>query len=246
MNILGTLSIMLLLCLDPTASQSTTKKGVGLAESRGLGLQQLTSLNARWYYNWGSSTGLSTSILFVPMIYSENHINDATSGNFVLGFNEPDNANQSNMSVQEALQLWPSVAAKAATVGSPAMAGNPVTGTWFPQFMAAKPRVNFVCVHWYKGPDLTKFMSDMQAVYSTYNLPVWVTEYAAQTNGDSQTNPYKYSQDTVNTFMKQTSQWMEQTSYMHRYAWHDSGVGTSALFDSNGALTAGGKTWASL
>ena len=47
-------------------------------------------------------------------------------------------------------------------MGSPAMAGNPVTGSWFPEFMAASPQMDFIAVHWYKGARPEKFISDIQ------------------------------------------------------------------------------------
>jgi hypothetical protein len=33
-------------------SAASVKKGIGLAERRGLGAAQLKALNAAWYYNW--------------------------------------------------------------------------------------------------------------------------------------------------------------------------------------------------
>lgn len=84
---------------------------------------------------------------------------------FVAGFNEPDHSGQANLSVSEALALWPDVVAKVPSggrLGSPATAGNPVTGSWFPEFMAAGPTMDFIAVHWYKGAKVEKFISDIQ------------------------------------------------------------------------------------
>lgn len=81
------------------------------------------------------------------------------------GFNEPDHSGQANLSVSEALALWPDVVAKVPSggrLGSPATAGNPVTGSWFPEFMAASPQMDFIAVHWYKGAKVEKFISDIQ------------------------------------------------------------------------------------
>ena len=127
------------------------------------------------------------------------------------------------------------------------MAGNPVTGEWLPAFMKAKPYVDFICVHWYKGADAKKFINDMEATYQFYKKPIWVTEFAPQTDESTQSNPDKYSQAEVDGFIKETTQWMEQTPYMQRYAWHSprgGKLGSSCLFDASGALTATGKTYA--
>jgi hypothetical protein len=180
------------------------------------------------------------------MIYSDNRISYPIKGSYVLGFNEPDNIKQSNMLVEEALQYWPQLVTKATYIGGPAMAGNPVTGDWLPKFMAALPKVDFICVHWYKGADVAKFKSDMTSIYNTYKLPIWVTEYAPQTASSADANPTKFTQDAVDNFIIKTSQWMESTSFIQRYAWHDSEVGTSSFFDANGDITASGLTYASL
>lgn len=90
--------------------------------------------------------------------------------------------NTTNVSVQEALAAWPDVAALTSHLGSPAMAGNPVTGKWLPEFMKAKPKVSFVAVHWYKGDNAKGFIKDMERVHLAYGLPVWVTEFAVQTH----------------------------------------------------------------
>lgn len=220
------------------------KKGIGLAEKKGLGEKQLQALKVHWYYNWSSKTTLSSPVQFVPMIFSKRGLDSVVQEDVVLGFNEPDNSKQANMSVQDALNAWPKVASKAKRVGGPAMAGSPMTGDWLPQFMKASPKVDFVTVHWYKGANSKKFKKDLEAIHDHYKLPVWVTEFAPQTAGSARDNPAKFSQAEVDTFIKETLSWMEKTPFIERYAWHDSKVGTSALFDDKGELTKSGLTYA--
>lgn len=222
----------------------SAKKGVGLTEKQGMKATHLAALNVSWYYNWGASTTVASPAQFVPMIYSLNTLTASTTGSYVLGFNEPDNANQSNIPVSQAIAAWPTVVAKAPLVGSPAMAGNPVTSSWLATFMTAKPKVDFITAHWYKGPNAKTFISDMQAIYKLYSKPIWVTEFAPQTGSSSRTSPTKYTQAEVNQFIATVVPWMESTTWLQRYAWHDSKVGTSALFDAAGALTPTGVAYA--
>ncbi|CAK8994263.1 unnamed protein product [Durusdinium trenchii] len=147
-----------------------TKKGVGLPSSTGYGATQLHALNVSWFYSWGLKPKIDVpdDVEFVPIMQNAKYLqwNPASGSHELLGFNEPDHEDQANMSVAEALSLWPEVEAKVPSngrLGSPATAGNPVTGSWFPEFMAAEPHVDFVCVHWYKGAKPEKFKSDMQA-----------------------------------------------------------------------------------
>lgn len=222
-----------------------SKKGFGLPERKGkLGAAHLEALNAGWYYNWGAESELKSSTPFVPMIFSLKGLKHKLSGDFVLGFNEPDNAKQSDLSVKDALANWSIVAAKGKQVGSPAMAGNPVTGEWFPAFMKARPKVDFVTVHWYKGVDAKHFIKDLEHVHTAYGKPVWVTEFAPQTAGSSEKDPQKFSQAEVDRFITEVVRWMDATPWVQRYAWHDSAVGTSALFNDKGELTPTGRTYA--
>ncbi len=75
-------------------------------------------------------------------------------------------------------------------------------------------------------------------------MPIWVTEFAVQTHAASEASPNKYSQTKVDKFIAETVRWIEATDFVQRYAWHDVRVGTSALFNENGGLTATGRTYA--
>ncbi|PUE33425.1 glycosyl hydrolase [Limnohabitans sp. Jir72] len=227
-----------------TLAQGLDKKGVGLAESVGLGAQQLQNLQVAWYYSWGPQSAVHSSAQFVPMVFSVRSIKANIHGPVVLGFNEPDNAKQSNMTVPEALRLWPQVVGKAPRVGSPAMAGNPVRGDWLPAFMQGQPKVDFMTLHWYKGADAAKFIRDVQALCEAYQKPVWVTEYAPQTAAQGKASPDKYSQAQVNQFIRETVAWMNASPCVERFAWHDAKRGTSALFDEQGQLTDTGLAYA--
>lgn len=223
---------------------AVAKKGIGLAERHGMGLKQLMELKAGWYYNWGSETKLKADVAFVPMIFSLKRIEAPITGDVVLGYNEPDNAKQANIAVSDALAKWPLVVKKADRVGSPAMAGNPLTKPWLKEFLATEPKVDFITVHWYKGVDAKRFIRDLEEIHAAFGKPIWVTEYAPQTAASSAAEPGKYSQAEVDAFIKETIRWMESTPWIERYAWHDSRAGTSALFDADGELTASGKTYA--
>ena len=132
-------------------------------------------------------------------------------------------------------------------LGSPSMAGNPVTsGSWLQQFMQSSPKVDFITVHWYKGVDTTKFYTDMTDIYNLFKKPIWVTELAPQTAAQSSANPTQYSQTQVDNFIKAVTTWMNNQSFIQRYAWHDSQAGTSAIFTSGGQLTATGQTYAAV
>jgi hypothetical protein len=178
------------------------------------------------------------------MAFSAKTVEKIKAADVMLGFNEPDNAKQSNLPVDAALKLWPHLSAKAKTLGSPAVAGDAVSGDWLPLFMSANPKVDFIAVHWYKGADATKFIRDISAICQRYGKPVWVTEYAPSTAGNGAKSPDKFSQLQVTRFIQATVAWMNQEPCVQRYAWHDAKQGTSALFKPDGSLTPSGEAYA--
>ena len=227
-----------------SATAVVKKKGIGLAERKGLDGHQLDLLKVGWYYNWGSRSSLGHAAQFVPMIFSLKTVPPTSGSAFVLGYNEPDHPKQSNLAVKEALGNWPEVAAQAQAVISPAMAGNPLTSPWLTEFMKAQPKVDGIAVHWYKGAAAAKFIKDLEEIHAHYQKPLWITEFAPQTAAGSAEQPDKFSQAEVNAFIATTTAFMEKTPWVQRYAWHDSKTGTSALFDAQGELTATGKAYA--
>jgi hypothetical protein len=103
----------------PAHIASGAKKGVGVWTFGGVS-QALAESGASWYYTWSTQhSGVTTpaSGSFVPMIWGAKSVTDASLaqarayGPYLLGFNEPDMAQQSNMTVEQALELWPQLMA---------------------------------------------------------------------------------------------------------------------------------------
>lgn len=107
------------------------KKGIGCPST--CTEATLANLNVSWFYNWNSASSLKT-LPFIPMCFSDNNnrIDKLPAySDILLGFNEPDNDGQSNMTVDEAYNLWPQLVAKSNIIASPVMAGNPAAaGSW--------------------------------------------------------------------------------------------------------------------
>ena len=238
-------ALLALTCLG-AAEAPVAKKGFGLPERKGKDARHLALLKVGWYYNWGADTKLVTPAQFVPMVFSGRREPPTQPTPFVLGFNEPDHPKQANLSVTDALAKWPAIAAQARFLVSPAMAGNPVTKPWLNDFLNAKPKVDAIAVHWYRGVDAARFIKDLEEIHAHFKKPIWVTEFAPQTTASSTESPEKFTSAQVKAFIEATTDFMEKTPWVQRYAWHDSGVGTSALFTEQGELTATGKAYAAV
>jgi hypothetical protein len=232
---------------QPTAkSEPIAKKGFGLPERKGMDATHLELLKVGWYYNWGDRSKLTGHAQFVPMVFSSRREPPQSQVPFLLGFNEPDHAKQANMTPTAALEKWPALVAKSQTLVAPALAGNPLKSEWLAAFLKANPKVDAIAVHWYKGADSAKFIQDLEEIHTRFQKPLWVTEFAPQTMADSAENPTKFTQVQVNAFIVETTAFMEKTPWVARYAWHHSGVGTSALFTKDGQLTETGKAYAAV
>jgi RNA polymerase sigma factor (sigma-70 family) len=240
---------------------SGPKKGVA-TWSFGAAQQALAASGASWYYNWGASpSGISSpaGVSYVPQIWGAANVTSATlaqvktEGNVLLGFNEPDLSSQSNLSVSQALSLWPQLEATGMTLGSPAVAsGGDVAGGWLDQFMsgaaARGDRVDFITLHWY-GSDFDstaavgQLQSYVQAVYNRYHKPIWVTEFGLANFGNG-TFPTGAQQAA---FLTGATAMLDQLPYVQRYAWFalpaDGNDGTLGLFSSDGTATETGQAF---
>eukprot|EP00042_Codosiga_hollandica_P034955 m.253486 g.253486 ORF g.253486 m.253486 type:complete len:253 (+) comp54532_c0_seq38:2374-3132(+) len=164
----------------PTLLASTCHccSGVGINEQTfppNTTVQQLAALNVSWYYNWGTSTSVvNAPAPFVPMAWAIDDIPKLPAfSQYVLGFNEPDDPHQSNITVPQALAAWSNLTEKAEIVGAPAMAGNPVeSGSWLSEFLAGSPtpRVDFIPVHFYGGDDPSVFITYVQNICDFFKV----------------------------------------------------------------------------
>ena len=248
----------------PTPAVVTSaRKGVSTWNFTGAG-QALAESGASWYYNWAASpNGIAapSGVSFVPMIWGASSVTSATleevshEGRILLGFNEPNLSSQSNMTVQQALSLWPKLMATGMTLGSPAVAyGAATPGGWLDQFMrgaaARGYRVNFITVHWYggdfrTGPAVQELESYLQAIYDRYHLPIWVTEFALANFGSS--TPSFPTEAQQAAFLTAAATMLDGLPYVQRYAWFalptSAGSGTTGLFSAGAVPTEVGRAF---
>jgi len=245
--------------------ENPEKIGIGAWDIDGLGtaIDDVNQLNLGWYYNW-SATPLydpnkpeNGSAAFVPMIWGKGQVTPdqlqaaAMSGSkYLLGFNEPDFATQANMSVAEALALWPKLMATGKVLGSPAVTTGQTLGpqSWLGQFMEGAEKlglkVDFMAVHYYSDdPSIEKFKAFLTAVYEEYKRPVWVTEWALV----DWENTDRFSREQIADFVAGASRMMDDLSFVDRHAWfglYDGGDDwyiNSGLVDPSGKLTPVGQ-----
>lgn len=238
------------------------KKGLGGAAPSSSGL--LTD----WYYNWGihpSAKGVPSthpSMRFLPMVWGWYPQKTpaileelrAQHPSILLGFNEPDHHDQSNIPVKVALEAWPQLEGIAEELVSPA-AANPL-GPWMQDFMHGaekrKLRIDSIGVHSYPSPSPTGFINMLHRVHDLYRRPIWVTEFAVADWQAKRGAANRFSVSQVADFMEAVCTEMNRIPWIKGYAWFpfagksSNALQTSVLFDANGNLTALGKLYARL
>jgi Glycosyl hydrolase catalytic core len=239
-----------------------SRKGVSAWSFDGVDTA-LSQSGAEWYYTWSAGhAGITTprGVDFVPMIWGGGSVTAQSisqaksSGHYLLGFNEPDLSSQSNMSVGQALDLWPKLEATGQTLGSPAVAaGGATPAGWLDRFMSGAKsrgyRVDFIALHWYGGDFGTaaavgQLRSYLQSVWNRYHKPIWLTEYAL-INFSSGIHYPSESQQAA--FLTASTKMLDNLSFLQRYAWFalpaaDDGPSTG-LFTGGPKVTDVGKAF---
>ncbi|MET1075859.1 MAG: glycoside hydrolase family protein [Umezawaea sp.] len=235
--LLMALALLTALSLVPSpvsAVPATKKKGVSAANFTGV-TTALSDVGAGWYYTWASDKqGINApaGAEFVPMIWgsgsvNQTQLNQAKSlGSTLLAFNEPDMGGQANMSVDQALQLWPQLQGTGMRLSAPAVAfGGDTAGGWLDRFMSGAAsrgyRVDFIPLHWYGGDfsaaAVNQLKGYLQNVYNRYHKPIWLTEYALI---DFSTSTPRYpTSDQQAAFAKNSATMLQGLSFVERYSW---------------------------
>lgn len=249
---------------DPNPIEETVgKKGVAYTNVAQRWSHRTSDMKPHWMYSWGNfmRDEIPNNVEFVPMIWGRNAANDQVINRlkdlknegkikYLLGFNEPDGSSQANMSVDEAIDLWPKLEELGLPLGSPATV-NP-NNAWMQEFMqradAEGLRVDFICVHDYGGGNATNFVNMLSQTYQNYGQrPIWITEFAVADWNATTVEGNRHSRQDVINFMEQILPALEQIDYVERYAWFDgtqAPLYTSSLFDEDLNITSVGQTYA--
>lgn len=229
-------AILLVILLSLPLPAIAQKAGVGAWENSRytmLGWLERTP-NLGWYYNWRPDQmhtrgGTRRSVEFVPMIHGRSDVDKRIESDIplsaLLGFNEPDGAvgdHQADISVEEAIRLWPRLEKRGLRLGSPAttQAQTLGAGSWQRRFMTAAKeenlRVDFMAVHYYsRSGDVSEFRDWLMRVHSEYQRPIWVTEFAYI--DWSRPDQASYAQNA--RFLLEATEMMEKLDFVERHAW---------------------------
>ena len=159
-----------------------------------------------WLYNWGNDAeGTFDYGQYMPMQWGS--INSATPAllrlqptlygranqTTVLGFNEPDLPDQSNITELNAAAMWPRLERMRMPLGGPVPAAR--NGSWRQAYEALATeqglRSDYMTVHWYdscNNGNPSNIISHLQNLYNVYQKPLWLTEFSTIDFSGTQTS----------------------------------------------------------
>lgn len=197
-KLLSTLALLSPLAITPALADDWPKRG--LAANDDIPIYEFTGTwegdasQVNWQYNWDSTTTQKQSFAeYVPMLWgtASDHTTDWFSNAWywlldggsghLLAFNEPEVADQADLSAADAAAAWMTYMepfAANAQLGSPAVSNDGYA--WMEEFLEACSdcTIDFLAVHWYN--DYTLFSDFQNWVDSICDLgngkQVWITE----------------------------------------------------------------------
>ncbi len=176
-----------------------------------------------WQYNWNANGQSTYNYEYVPIRHNYwwpnfNLINTMENTTHVLGYNEPERADQADMTVEQALQQWPRLMESGLRLGSPA----PSDGgrAWLYEFLDKADelnyRVDYVSMHWYEGCRTPlQFYNRLKQVHERTGRPIWIKEF---NNGANWTgNCYPSAEQNAKWF-EEALHMLDTASFVERYA----------------------------
>jgi len=237
----------------PSSNSGNGKVGLAWSDGNSANIKNFKTDKVSKIYNWSPSMpgGLDgLDLEYVPMCWGVKQLDQFKSqvkpgfAKHALGFNEPDLGDQSGIDPGYAATLWKQVLDplkdQGYTLISPAVTSGSSGIPWLESFFGACKgcKVDILAVHWY-GTDPQAMIDYLNQMHTTFNKPIWVTEFACQNFGGGA----QCSADQVTNFMNTVTKFMDNTSWVQQYfafgVQHDmAGVNVlNQLMNSNGQPT---------
>jgi hypothetical protein len=213
------------------------------------------NLNVGWYYDWNISHNSTPDLEYVPIKQTRYWPDLARQdwqkrgSDTLLGYNEPDHKDQSNLKVSDALAGWPELMETGLRLGSPAVSDGGVK--WLFDFVdkadAANLRVDFVVAHYYRAvnnPDDAKGAADqlyryVKEIHDHVHRPIWITEFNNGANWTGHEPTYEQEKAAIAAMIEM----LDRTPFVERYAIYNWVEDVRNVQRKDGSLTAAGEVY---
>ena len=221
--------------------------------------QQCDSTNSTWYYNWGLTPTVDPSNPdyktynqeFVPEKWGAGgdpaKMFTTHNASHLLGYNEPDHTEQSNVSVDKAVEEWPLLLQTGLRLGSPATTNF----SWLYDFMSKcrkrNYRVDFVVVHAYwGGMSADEWYRKLKDVHDHTKRPIWIKEWNNGANWTKESWPSSKGEQYAKQLrdLKAIVNMLDTCSFIERYSIYNWVEDKRMIINNSGDLTPAGKFYA--
>ena len=218
-------------------------------------------LNGTTYYDWNIGGGSSNDVEYAAIRQnagwpSWTDINNKQNITHLLGYNEPDRPDQSNMTFQQMIDIWPGMMNSGLRIGSPAYS-NAWSGApggnlfdFIDKCDELNYRVDFVALHCYwGGKSPQSWYNDLKYIHERTGRPLWITEWNNGANWTTEWWPDDTWELTEANAQKQLNdikgilQVLDTASFVERYFIYDWVEDRRAMV-LNGELTPAGEYYA--
>ncbi|KAF8665819.1 hypothetical protein AX16_000262 [Volvariella volvacea WC 439] len=220
----------------PSSGNTGRKVGIAWPINDDVALSHMKTDKVGPVYTWSPwipqgarSLGYET----VAMLWGDKQIADFQRlvqpgyADVILGFNEPNQHDQANMSPEHAAAVWRQYIDPLKDYGmklvTPACTNAPDAIDWYNRFFQACQGCTFhaMATHFY-GTSADQLIAHLQQYHDLFGLPLWLTEFACQ---DFSGRNQQASRDEIFAFMRQVKDFMDSTPWVEKYfafgAMHD-------------------------
>lgn len=225
---------------------------------KGIAGNLVDKLNVAWYYDWNIGGKTTPDVEYVPIRQNRwwpglNQDWKRKGSIHLLGHNEPDRPDQANMKVDEAIAAWPELMKTGLRLGSPAVSDGGLS--WLYEFMekadAAKLRVDFVAVHYYRAVNdpgdargaASQMKNFLEAIHKRTKRPIWITEWNNGANWTKAPDPDAKEQRKA---IEAMTEMLDKADFVERYAPYNWVEPCRELQRKDGSLTPAGEAYREL
>ncbi|KAI9466774.1 glycosyl hydrolase catalytic core-domain-containing protein [Lactarius psammicola] len=219
--------------VTPHVSTGSNKVGLAWSNNEQPAICNFKSSQTGLTYNWKLKKYVDVDVSkcgfeFIPHVWGRddayNALNVLKAGyaKRVFTFNEPELSSQSNIGVDEAVQLYKQYVNPLQHLGyeliSPACTNSPAGFAWIQSFVTKciqqGCKIDGVATHFYaiSADQFIEFMENFIKAFKGY--PIWVTEYAAQ---DYSGKNQQLDLNGIRTFLQRTTDYMQGKSEIRAY-----------------------------
>lgn len=221
--------------------QYASKKGWCSTTSNNAINTECNKMEASWFYTWSADRNTTQDREYIPIwqhLYwpSISQISGKTESTAVLGFNEPEHAEQhtsSQCSCGGTIDPWkactktPDLQQTGMRIGSPA----PTDEGWLYNYVGhcddMSYRCDFVAVHCYWGTNEANgaqaWYNRLKAIYDKTKRPIWITEWGYGASWTTESWPSGYSEklEKNRAGILEIVNMLESCPFVERYSFYN-------------------------